>query len=87
MHYTLATGDICSKQVAARYVLTAFPQRWHRLAQECLRIRAADLAGPASCAPSRPDGPSTYRAADVTNGRCTAARSPAVATCAPSATW
>lgn len=45
LHYTLATGGITSKEGAARYALATFPPRWHRCAQEALRIRQADLAG------------------------------------------
>jgi hypothetical protein len=45
MHYTLATGDICSKEDAANYALTAFDRRWHRVALEALRIRRQDNAG------------------------------------------
>jgi hypothetical protein len=47
LHYTLATGALCSKADAARYALRAFPdERWRRVVQECLRIREADRAGP-----------------------------------------
>ncbi|GAA1256971.1 hypothetical protein GCM10009677_04060 [Sphaerisporangium rubeum] len=41
LHYTLATGDITSKESAARYGLEIFPDRWHRLLEEALRIRRA----------------------------------------------
>jgi hypothetical protein len=46
LHYTLATGEITSKEGAGRYALASFPQRWHHLAREALRIRRADQAGP-----------------------------------------
>ena len=46
LHYTLATGTIASKEAAGRYALRAFPERWHRVLREELRIRAADRARP-----------------------------------------
>jgi Domain of unknown function (DUF4111)/Nucleotidyltransferase domain len=48
LHYTLATGRITSKTGAGRYAREAFEQRWHRIIDECLRIRCAQ------------DGPSRY---------------------------
>lgn len=45
MHYTLTTGEICSKQDAGRYAQARFSQRWHRIIVESLRIRRADYAG------------------------------------------
>ena len=39
LHYTLSTGRITSKEGAGRYALEAFPERWHRVVNECLRIR------------------------------------------------
>jgi Domain of unknown function (DUF4111) len=39
LHYTLATGDITSKTGAAEYALRTFPERWHRVIREALRIR------------------------------------------------
>jgi hypothetical protein len=39
LHYTLATGDITSKEGAGVYALRAFPRRWRRIVEECLRIR------------------------------------------------
>jgi hypothetical protein len=45
LHYTLATGEITSKSGAGRYALETFPRRWHRLLEECLRIRRG-AAGP-----------------------------------------
>ncbi|WP_068922721.1 aminoglycoside adenylyltransferase domain-containing protein [Planobispora rosea] len=46
LHYTLATGDITSKEGAGRYALQTFPARWHRVLDEALRIRRADRARP-----------------------------------------
>jgi hypothetical protein len=46
LHYTLATGDISSKEDAGRYALQAFPDKWHRIVNESLRIRRADYARP-----------------------------------------
>lgn len=42
LHYTLATGDITSKDGAGRHALRTFPERWHRVVNESLRIRRAD---------------------------------------------
>ncbi len=39
LHYTLATGDITSKEGAGRYALQAFPPAWHRIVNEALRVR------------------------------------------------
>jgi hypothetical protein len=39
LHYTLATGEITSKEGAGLYTLNTFPARWHRIVDECLRIR------------------------------------------------
>jgi hypothetical protein len=44
LHYTLATGEICSKEAAGRYALQTFPEQWHSLIREALRIRQADRA-------------------------------------------
>src|SRR5262245_46966035 len=41
LHYTLATGEITSKEGAGIYALAAFPAKWSRLIEECLRIRRA----------------------------------------------
>jgi hypothetical protein len=46
LHFTLSTGDICSKEGAGCYALEAFPERWHRVINESLRIRRADRALP-----------------------------------------
>jgi hypothetical protein len=49
IHFTLATGQITSKAGAGAYALEAFPRRWHRLLEECLRVRRGE------------GGPSLYR--------------------------
>jgi len=41
LHYTLATGDITSKEGAGHHALQNFPDRWHRVVNESLRIRRA----------------------------------------------
>ncbi|MFB4281437.1 aminoglycoside adenylyltransferase domain-containing protein [Nonomuraea sp. MTCD27] len=46
LHYTLATGDITSKTGAGRYALEVFPDRWHRVVNEALRLREEDAALP-----------------------------------------
>jgi hypothetical protein len=46
LHYTLATGDITSKTGAARHALEAFPERWHQVINEALRLREDDTAQP-----------------------------------------
>jgi hypothetical protein len=46
LHFTLATGEICSKESAGEYALGAFPEYWHRVVRETLRIRRADRARP-----------------------------------------
>ncbi|MBF8193328.1 DUF4111 domain-containing protein [Nonomuraea sp. K274] len=46
LHYTLATGEITSKTGAARHALQAFPERWHRVVKEALRLREEDVARP-----------------------------------------
>src|SRR5262245_27263892 len=45
LHYTLATGEIASKEAACRHALIAFP-RWQRVIREALRIRWADRTRP-----------------------------------------
>ncbi|MFF5038062.1 nucleotidyltransferase domain-containing protein [Nocardia salmonicida] len=42
IHYTLATGDITSKDGAGRHALHTFPDRWHRIINEALRLRRGD---------------------------------------------
>jgi hypothetical protein len=42
LHYTLANGDITSKDGAGQYALRAFPDRWHRVVTESLRIRRGE---------------------------------------------
>jgi hypothetical protein len=44
LHYTLATGEICSKEAAGRYALQTFPEQWHGIIKEALCIRQADRA-------------------------------------------
>ncbi|RNL84605.1 nucleotidyltransferase domain-containing protein [Halostreptopolyspora alba] len=39
LHFTLRTGEITSKSGAGRYALHAFPDRWQRIVNECLRVR------------------------------------------------
>jgi hypothetical protein len=46
LHYTLATGKIGSKEEAGRYGIRTFPERWHLVLNESLRIRRADRARP-----------------------------------------
>jgi len=46
LHYTLATGEIASKEQAGCYGLQTFPDRWHRALNEALRIRRSDHARP-----------------------------------------
>ncbi|MFI7699167.1 aminoglycoside adenylyltransferase domain-containing protein [Nonomuraea sp. NPDC049480] len=46
LHYTLATGDVTSKTGAGRHALEAFPERWHRVINEALRLREDDSATP-----------------------------------------
>lgn len=42
LHYTLATGEITSKEGAGVYALGVFPAKWHRITEEALRIRRAN---------------------------------------------
>ncbi|PSK97194.1 nucleotidyltransferase-like protein [Murinocardiopsis flavida] len=39
LHFTLRTGEITSKSGAGAYALHAFPDRWERIVNECLRVR------------------------------------------------
>ncbi len=39
LHYTLATGEVTSKEGADLYALATFPLRWRRIINECLRLR------------------------------------------------
>lgn len=39
LHYTLTTGKITSKTGAGTYAREAFPNNWHKIIDECLRIR------------------------------------------------
>lgn len=49
LHYTLRTGEITLKSGAGQYALETFRARWHKIIQECLRIRGGQ------------DEPSLYR--------------------------
>jgi hypothetical protein len=42
LHHTLTTGEIISKAAAGEHARTTFEPRWHRIIDECLRIRRAD---------------------------------------------
>lgn len=42
LHYTLATGRITSKTGAGVHARETFPERWHRIIDECLRIRRGE---------------------------------------------
>ena len=42
LHYTIATGEITSKEGAGLHALRTFPAQWHRVIQECLRIRRGE---------------------------------------------
>ncbi|MEU0544943.1 aminoglycoside adenylyltransferase domain-containing protein [Nocardia sp. NPDC005978] len=44
LHHTIATGGITSKSGAAEYITRAFPDRWHRVAAEALRLRRGNSA-------------------------------------------
>ena len=46
LHYTLATGQIGSKEAAGQYGIRTFPERWHLALNESLRIRRVDRARP-----------------------------------------
>ncbi len=36
LHYTIATGEIATKEAAARYALEVFESRWHRLIEDAI---------------------------------------------------
>lgn len=42
LHATIATGQILSKYQAGTYALENFPDRWHRIVREAMRIRAGE---------------------------------------------
>ncbi|MCM3887502.1 aminoglycoside adenylyltransferase domain-containing protein [Frankia sp. R82] len=42
LHHTLVTGEIISKRAAGEHARTAFDPQWHRIIDECLRVRRAD---------------------------------------------
>jgi hypothetical protein len=46
LHYTLETGEIGSKENGGRYSLRTFPEEWHRVIHESLRLRQSDRASP-----------------------------------------
>lgn len=46
LHYTLATGKIGAKGEAGDYGIQTFPEPWHLVLNEALRIRRADRARP-----------------------------------------
>lgn len=39
LHYTLTTGRITSKRGAGTYALETFPEHWHRIVREAIRLR------------------------------------------------
>ncbi|MFW5420155.1 DUF4111 domain-containing protein [Nocardiopsis sp. CNT-189] len=39
LHFTLRTCEITSKSGAGVYALHTFPEHWHRIVNECLRVR------------------------------------------------
>lgn len=39
LHYTLASGQVTSKHGAGLHALEAFPEQWHPIVEEALRIR------------------------------------------------
>lgn len=54
LHLTLATGKITSKEGAGLYALETFPEGWHRVISECLRVRRGErrrslYASPMAC--------------------------------------
>lgn len=40
LHYTISTGDVVSKTEAGQYALRVFPEQYHQLINEALRIRS-----------------------------------------------
>jgi hypothetical protein len=51
LHHTVETGLICSKTDGGRYARSAFGPRWHRVLDECLRIRTARPGRPRYASP------------------------------------
>jgi hypothetical protein len=47
LHYTIATGDIASKEAAGEYALDAFGREWHPIINECLAYWRGEPANPA----------------------------------------
>ncbi|OBB96555.1 hypothetical protein A5779_17080 [Mycolicibacterium peregrinum] len=46
LHYTIATEKIASKTQAAQYALNTFPQQWHPVIREALRVRTREHSKP-----------------------------------------
>lgn len=42
LHATITTGTILSKHGAGAYALETFPEQWHRVVHEAMRIREGD---------------------------------------------
>ena len=42
LHHLLATGEMTAKSRAGRWALTAYDQRWHRVLNQGLHLRAAE---------------------------------------------
>ena len=42
LHFTLTSGDITSKEGAGLHARSLYPARWHRIVEECLRIRRGE---------------------------------------------
>jgi hypothetical protein len=51
IHHTLRTGLICSKTDAGRHAREAFDPRWHRILDECLRLRTGGPGRPRYASP------------------------------------
>jgi hypothetical protein len=43
LHHLLVTGEMTTKSAAGRWGLTYYPERWHRVLREALRIREGGL--------------------------------------------
>lgn len=44
IYFTLRERDVASKSAAGRYVLGTVPEKWHRVINEALRLRNAEIA-------------------------------------------
>jgi hypothetical protein len=42
LHYTIATGEIATKEAAAHYALEVFEPRWHGLVEDALAFRRGE---------------------------------------------